>query len=46
MDGIYIYQLPTHIEEAYSGIYKTSRETSVSVAKVYISNGGADNGEI
>lgn len=31
-----------YIEEAYSGIYKTSRETSVSVAKIYISNGGAD----
>lgn len=30
-----------YIEEAYVGIYKTSRETSVSIAKVYTSNGGA-----
>lgn len=30
-----------YIEEAYVGIYKTGRETSASIAKVYTSNGGA-----
>lgn len=30
------------VEEPYVGIYKTSRETSVSIAKIYTDNGGAD----
>lgn len=30
------------VEEPYVGIYKTSRETSVSIAKIYTTNGGAD----
>ncbi|HZK27229.1 MAG TPA: DUF5301 domain-containing protein [Thermoclostridium sp.] len=29
-----------YIEEPYIGFYKTNRETSVSIAKVYTSNGG------
>ena len=29
-----------YIEEPYVGFYKTNRETSVSIAKVYTSNGG------
>lgn len=30
------------VEEPYAGIYKTSRETSDAIAKIYIANGGAD----
>ncbi|MEG0913783.1 MAG: DUF5301 domain-containing protein [Oscillospiraceae bacterium] len=40
---LYLYNDEKHyyIEEPYVGVYKTSRETSVSIASAYTSNGGS-----
>ncbi|MFT3985418.1 MAG: DUF5301 domain-containing protein [Lachnospiraceae bacterium] len=35
-----------YVEEPYVGVYRTNRETSVAIAKVYTANGGANLGNV